>query len=342
MVIEVKGLPPAKGGRFSPLSPRHAHRERARTLLQAVARLPIAQRQVFRGPIAFELRLRSPERRSWDATNYLGGVADVLESKHRRKNVEHLGELVDVALYMNDRQIRQVRYSHERATASSYEIRIWALGSVRLSDAVEENNNRVLTGVLAIDFANTVAAKSVSVRVGFSDYLTLLQWLVGCGAMTEDDSIVLRARAIEEPSAARNVFAEAIELRDALIAIFRDHVSGPEERTALDVISRTLRGYLASGLLVLKDGRYVTEWPPLSGELGRALWPIAASVEQVLSTKRTRQRVRRCAATDCERLFLDNSRNGTRQWCSMNKCGSLAKVRRFRQRQRAPKAKASR
>lgn len=108
MVIAVKGLPPAKGSKVSPLSPRHAHRERARALLQSVARLPLERRQLFRGPIAFELRLRSPVRRSWDATNYLGGVADVLESKYRRKNIGHLGELADIAVYVNDRQIREV------------------------------------------------------------------------------------------------------------------------------------------------------------------------------------------------------------------------------------------
>ena len=136
--------------------------------------------------------------------------------------------------------------------------------------------------------------------------------------------------------------AEAKKLRDALIATLRDHVSGSDEVAVLDVMSETLRCYRAGGRLVWKDGRCVTEWPPVSADLTRTLWPIAASVEEVLLTKRARQRVRRCAAADCDRLFLDNSRNGTRQWCSMNRCGSLAKVRRFRQRHHAPKAKASR
>jgi predicted RNA-binding Zn ribbon-like protein len=297
----------------------------------------MAQRQFFRGPIAFELRLRSPVRRSWDATNYLGGVADVLESKYRRKNVDHLGGLVDLALYVNDRQIREVHYSHELARATSYEVRIWPLQTGTDPESSEDNKDRRLTGVLALDFANTAAAKSVSVREGFSDYPTLLQWLLGCGAITQAESAELHARAVEEPSAARRVFAEATELRDALIAVFRDHVAGPAERAALDVITRSLRSYLAGGTLVWRSGSYVTEWPCLSDEVGRTLWPIAASVEQVLFTKRTRQRVRQCAAADCERLFLDNSRNGTRQWCSMNRCGSLAKVRRFRQRHGAPK-----
>jgi predicted RNA-binding Zn ribbon-like protein len=32
-------------------------------------------------------------------------------------------------------------------------------------------------------------------------------------------------------------------------------------------------------------------------------------------------------------MFLDISKNGRRQWCDMQDCGNLAKVRRFRQRQ---------
>jgi len=339
VLVQVKGLPPAKGSRFSPLSPRHAHRERARALLQAVAKLPVERRQFLRGPITLELRLRPPARRSWDATNYLGGVADVLESKYRRKNVEHLRELIDVAVYVNDRQIREVHYSHEVSRSISYEVRIWPLPAPE-SELLEANDKRRLAGVLAIDFANTRAAKSSSVGEGFSDYQTLLQWLHGCGAINSDELTELRVRAVEDESGARRVFTEAAQLRDALTAVLRDRVSGSKERSALDLISRTLRGYLAGGKFVWRDGGCMTEWPPMSAELRRTLWPIAASVQQVLLTNRIRQRVRRCAAPDCDRLFLDNSRNGTRRWCSMNRCGSLAKVRNFRQRQRTSPARA--
>lgn len=42
------------------------------------------------------------------------------------------------------------------------------------------------------------------------------------------------------------------------------------------------------------------------------------------------QRLRICAAEDCGLLFVDQSRPGTRRWCSMQRCGNLAKVRRYR------------
>ena len=51
----------------------------------------------------------------------------MLEAKERRGTLPHLGELVDVALYLNDRQIQEVRYRWERAPATRYSVRIWRL-----------------------------------------------------------------------------------------------------------------------------------------------------------------------------------------------------------------------
>ncbi|HEY6479369.1 MAG TPA: CGNR zinc finger domain-containing protein, partial [Streptosporangiaceae bacterium] len=45
-------------------------------------------------------------------------------------------------------------------------------------------------------------------------------------------------------------------------------------------------------------------------------------------------RIRVCAAGDCGLLYLDQSRTGNRQWCSMQRCGTRAKVRAHRARSR--------
>jgi hypothetical protein len=65
------------------------------------------------------------DREAWDATNCLGGIADVLEYKAPRgAAVEHLGNLVDVCLYRNDRQIKQVSYSEEAREPARHECRV--------------------------------------------------------------------------------------------------------------------------------------------------------------------------------------------------------------------------
>ncbi len=45
-------------------------------------------------------------------------------------------------------------------------------------------------------------------------------------------------------------------------------------------------------------------------------------------------RIRVCAAPDCGLLYLDQSRTGNRLWCSMQRCGTRAKVRTHRERSR--------
>ena len=48
-----------------------------------------------------------------------------------------------------------------------------------------------------------------------------------------------------------------------------------------------------------------------------------------------RERVRQCDASDCQLVFYDDSRAGSRRWCSMQRCGNRAKVRAYRARSSA-------
>jgi predicted RNA-binding Zn ribbon-like protein len=41
-------------------------------------------------------------------------------------------------------------------------------------------------------------------------------------------------------------------------------------------------------------------------------------------------RIRACDATDCAMVFYDESRSNNRRWCSMQRCGNRAKVRKHR------------
>jgi predicted RNA-binding Zn ribbon-like protein len=43
-------------------------------------------------------------------------------------------------------------------------------------------------------------------------------------------------------------------------------------------------------------------------------------------------RIRTCDAADCDIVYLDTSRAGTRRWCSMQRCGNRHKVRAHRER----------
>jgi hypothetical protein len=75
------------------------------------------------GPLARGVVVRAPAwnaRDISDATNYRGGMVDVLEQKTQRGWLDHLGELAAVALYHNDRQLRDVRLRFEEDVERAY------------------------------------------------------------------------------------------------------------------------------------------------------------------------------------------------------------------------------
>jgi hypothetical protein len=127
--FRVDGYPPGKNEARSMLAPGHPHAHRVRALLEA-ARTTIASSSFrpFEGPIGLDVVVHAVAGRDpWDATNYLGGIGDVLEVKSRRGALDHLGDLGTVAIYRNDRQIQEVHYQQLAASSTSYEVRIYRL-----------------------------------------------------------------------------------------------------------------------------------------------------------------------------------------------------------------------
>jgi hypothetical protein len=131
LAFDVRGLPPLKNEALSIFSAGHRQAGRVRALLEAACLA--AQRTGWTAlakPVALEVVLRRPAgHHSGDATNFLGGIGDVLQDKRQRTGVSlaHLGVLVDVALYVDDRQIRQLSYREEQADEPSYSVRVSAL-----------------------------------------------------------------------------------------------------------------------------------------------------------------------------------------------------------------------
>jgi hypothetical protein len=127
--FDIEVFPPAKNEALSMLSEGHSHAARVIRLLQAARQATVGRDfRLMDGPIGLEVIVYAPSSQDpWDATNYLGGIADVLEEKSRRGPLLHLGALRNVALYHNDRQIREVRYRQASGSAARYRVRVWRL-----------------------------------------------------------------------------------------------------------------------------------------------------------------------------------------------------------------------
>ena len=111
----------------------HPQAARVRALLTAARRAADLGSPPESAPIGIDVLVHAPhDARLPDATNLLGGIADVLEVKSRRELISpgvtaHLGELAKVGLYKDDAQIREVHYRRTVASSVSYRVRLWTL-----------------------------------------------------------------------------------------------------------------------------------------------------------------------------------------------------------------------
>ena len=191
-------------------------------------------------------------------------------------------------------------------------------------------------GHLALDFANTVGGLRDEPPSPDDEYLEsyedLPTWCARVGLISEREAASLKAAASRDEQGARRAHRRAIELRELLYPIFRALADGDDPPAELlERLREKEREALADAHLVSAgDARFEWAWPPprtLTDPLQRI---VHAAVE--LLTEGPLDRLKTCG--NCRWLFLDESRNHSRRWCSMDECGLQMKHARFVERRR--------
>jgi predicted RNA-binding Zn ribbon-like protein len=191
---------------------------------------------------------------------------------------------------------------------------------------------------LTLDFANTMEWRTTDhPEENLSDYADLVAWSRKKKILTEDLARRLLDAVEDRHDEAMSVFERAIVLREAIYRIVSAAIHGglPSESDM-----KTLNGELASTLTRSRiaasaDGFH---WEPVyaADAMDGMLWSIVHNAADLL-TSSDLDRVGECGGEGCSWLFLDKSRNRSRQWCSMDSCGNRAKARRFYERKRTAK-----
>lgn len=190
-------------------------------------------------------------------------------------------------------------------------------------------------GHVALDFANTLSgAKTDHPGSHLHSYEDLLEWARRADLIGPVSTGYLSAgSARAKTEALKEGQALVMSLRALFLAAAR-HAVLPQD--ALDHLNTLVQKTAAWRRIAACDdeGRKVScGWdfqgaPPLA-VLGPIVWRAVELLEQG-----PLDRVKECGADDCGWMFLDTSKNRSRQWCSMQTCGNVSKVRRFRGRQR--------
>jgi len=199
---------------------------------------------------------------------------------------------------------------------------------------------RLLGGRLCLDFTNTMDPRLGNHPQDFlGDYADLVQWSRHAGLLTEDEAEYLLREAAHRPAKAPMAFERAITLREAMYRVFSAiaHSTVPKNADLDTVKAAFVEAMTYAQFIPTADG-FEWGWEERKHALDQMLWPVVRSAVELLTSSEVKK-VKECPGVgDCGWLFLDTSKNGSRQWCSMEGCGSRAKMRRQYARKRADRS----
>lgn len=147
-------------------------------------------------------------------------------------------------------------------------------------------------------------------------------------------TVLARVLSIDPPSVAQ-LSDRHVPRFVALADLCRDVIASLDAGdvdTAARAVNDLLVDHPAPPHLAKEEGQWRLHHHPAEAELV-AMWTAIAAqaLARVIGTGRA-DRVGTCAAPDCERAYYDQSRNGSRRFCTTT-CQNRVKARAFRRRQ---------
>lgn len=193
-------------------------------------------------------------------------------------------------------------------------------------------------GRLCLDFCNTLDPRtSDQAHETVHDYADLARWSAHAGALDQEAADALEREAVDRPEEAAAQLERALAFRENLYAVLAAQADGSEpDPAALSALGYDLAELRGCARLARTSEGFNWAWGGNPNDLGRPLWEVARSADALL-TGPDLERVKRCPGpgTPCNWLFVDESKNRSRVWCSMEGCGNLAKARRHLKRQKS-------
>lgn len=187
--------------------------------------------------------------------------------------------------------------------------------------AVDWTPHRFSGGVLALDTANTVVMRGDP--RGFDRFADADEIPRFAAAASVHRAGEFGGRPIAAAPDA-DLRCDVVELRESIDALFRARAGG--RRPPKGALPRLLRACAAALEGDDEDAAAAEGAAPIA-------FPAAVARSALgLLCDDAAQRIRICA--NCNWLFLDRSRNGSRVWCDMAVCGNRQKARRHYRRRK--------
>jgi predicted RNA-binding Zn ribbon-like protein len=196
---------------------------------------------------------------------------------------------------------------------------------------------------LCLDFLNTLHhAGAEDPGEELSSNADLAAWAAQAGILSASQASRLQARALRNYVQLKLMGQKRASLRDsaralreALRQMFQRTVrAGKVARRDVETLNLLLERFPAAGRIERSNGDWTMSWESQAGGAEKIFYAIVKSAAELVATGRWRT-VRECASDTCTWMFLDTSKNHSRRWCEMARCGNRDKVHRFRARRGA-------
>jgi len=192
-------------------------------------------------------------------------------------------------------------------------------------------------GDLSLDFANTKNwHASAAPEEYLNSYADLLEWGGKAGLVSPESANRLNQLALERPDETNSTYNLSIQVREAIFRIFSHRYAGePIPEADLALLNSVVRQAMSHLKLTLQGNEFQWELEPEIEGANLILWSVARAAAALLTSDKV-LRVRECEDDrGCGYLFIDQSKNHSRRWCSMESCGNRAKARRHYSRVQA-------
>jgi predicted RNA-binding Zn ribbon-like protein len=181
---------------------------------------------------------------------------------------------------------------------------------------------------LCLDFANTLSYRGGDAEESSHNFGELVRWCAANALLTGEGCERALRWSDTYPEQAAAIFADAIAIREASYRIFFAIAAGRTPQTrAVTAVNRALAAAPVRRVLVRGNKGFGWQIDQDAFSAPSLLAPVLWSAGDLMVSPDT-IRLRHCSNDKCLWLFLDDSKNGSRRWCSMQACGNRAKAHR--------------
>jgi predicted RNA-binding Zn ribbon-like protein len=199
--------------------------------------------------------------------------------------------------------------------------------------SIRQPSSRLEAGDVSLDFVNTLHPDDFLLNAA-----DLIRWSRDVGLVTAEGAQALLAETASYPEASGALFTQIMALREAshrvLLALIQQTLPASHDVQVLQTVCMQARSHEH---LVPTEHHLAWQGESADSGLAQLHWSLSRSVEKVLTSPSIMARVKQCPPSrgGCGWLFIDRSKNSSRQWCSDQACGSLLRMRRLYARKRA-------